>query len=157
MTQTHPASTFSRFDRLVVLVIGLLLLAIGALSWRAWQLRPVAAAPLLPAALFTTLDEDNREQLHTVPLTLDPPGSPTDAVTKLTADPGGIWDFTASPDGRTLASGDEEEMKLWSIATGQEILTVPRGSIAIQFQKNGRRLLRVDNSDRLVLFDVDPQ
>ncbi|MEZ4611871.1 MAG: hypothetical protein R2838_16785 [Caldilineaceae bacterium] len=56
-----------------------------------------AAAPLLPAALFTTLDEDNREQLHTVPLALDPPGSPTDAVTKLTADPGGIWDFTARP------------------------------------------------------------
>ena len=118
MTHPQTASAFSRFDRLVVLVIGLLLLGIGALSWRAWQLRPAAAAPLLPAALFTTLDEDNREQLHTVPLALDPPGSPTDAATKLTADPGGIWDFTASPDGRTLVYSrlnEDGTCDLWTV------------------------------------------
>jgi TolB protein len=142
------SSRFSRFDRLVFLVIALLLVAIGSLVWLAVRQTQVDAAPLPPAALFTTLDNDNREQIHVVPLALDPPGTPTAAVEPLTRQPGGIWDFAASPDGRTIvysALNEDGTSDLWRLdrATGDDIalLDCPQAACANPtFSPDGRLL-----------------
>lgn len=146
--QTETTVSFSRFDRLVVGVVALLLVGVGTLSWLAWEQARAAQAPLLPTVLFTTLDADNREQLHSIPLALDPPGAPTDAVTKLTEQAGGVWDFAASPDGRTIVYSvlnEDGTSDLWQLerTTGEQtpLLDCPQAACANPaFSPDGRLL-----------------
>jgi WD40 repeat protein len=62
-----------------------------------------------------------------------------------------------SPDGKTLAVGEDHEVKLWDVSAGQERLTM-KGRVnsvrTVAFSRDGARLVSVGDDDRAMVWDV---
>ena len=71
-----------------------------------------------------------------------------------------------SPDGRRLAAARGQEVKLWEVPSGGEILTLPRPAAvgdagpsplaALAFSPDGLRLLNADRSGLIEVWDAGP-
>jgi WD40 repeat protein len=61
------------------------------------------------------------------------------------------------PDGKTVASGSEDEtVKLWNVQTGENTATLPGGSIvgAVAFSPDGKTLAAGSNDRTIKLWDM---
>jgi eukaryotic-like serine/threonine-protein kinase len=65
-----------------------------------------------------------------------------------------IWDLAYSPDGRQLATGAEDSMRIWDPATGQQLFLLPSDQKPrLTFSSDSTRLLSIDENGRYRLWD----
>src|SRR5947209_1534865 len=51
-----------------------------------------------------------------------------------------VWSFAFAPDGKTLASGGDDGVRLWEIPTGKELRRFGRWAAVVAFSPDGRLL-----------------
>jgi eukaryotic-like serine/threonine-protein kinase len=67
------------------------------------------------------------------------------------------WQVAFSPDGQCLAAIDEGCVKVWHVATGQEVLSLPavsRGASTFAFSKDGRRIATARGNGTVTVWDT---
>jgi WD40 repeat protein len=83
-------------------------------------------------------------------------------VRTLTGHPQPVYGLAFSPDGRTLATGDETaRIWLWDVRTGTRIRELPRGAdlhtrgiVSLSFSPDGRLLASTGRDDAVVVWNV---
>lgn len=91
----------SRFDRLVLSIVILLVTVLGVMMATATPTSTDSARDSLPPQiLYTSLDEQFREQLFAADVLIEQ--ASVDGSQQLTRTGEGVWDFTSSPDGSRI-------------------------------------------------------
>ncbi len=81
-------------------------------------------------------------------------------VSTYKAHSGSIYGLALSPDGRRLvSSGSDQTVKIWDIATAQELQTLSTNAgylTAVAFSPDGHQIAAIGSLQRLVLWDARP-
>ncbi|MGB2862624.1 MAG: protein kinase [Sedimentisphaerales bacterium] len=82
------------------------------------------------------------------------------SLTTFVAHEKGLYSMALSPDGKRIVTGGwENAVKIWDIATGKELITLPRAhaeyTSCVAFSPDGKRIVSDDDSGVINIWDIN--